>query len=99
MAVAAVRLASQLFEDLRDIKVLFVGAGEMIDLAATHFAARQPKSMALPTAPWSAAKSSPRRFGLMSRAWPTCPAACMSLTRDQLHRQHCPSSAWCGSAR
>jgi glutamyl-tRNA reductase len=33
-----VRLASQLFEDLRDIRC-FVGAGEMIDLAATHFAA------------------------------------------------------------
>ncbi len=47
MAAAAVRLASQLFEDLREVRVLFVGAGEMIELAATHFAARQPKSMAV----------------------------------------------------
>jgi glutamyl-tRNA reductase len=47
MAAAAVRLASQLFEDLGDIKVLFVGAGEMIDLAATHFAAKNPKSMTI----------------------------------------------------
>jgi glutamyl-tRNA reductase len=47
MAAAAVRLAAQLFEDLRDIQVLFVGAGEMIELAATHFAARVPKRMAL----------------------------------------------------
>jgi glutamyl-tRNA reductase len=47
MAAAAVRLASQLFEDLSDIKVLFVGAGEMIDLAATHFAAKNPKSMTI----------------------------------------------------
>ncbi|MEO5661302.1 MAG: glutamyl-tRNA reductase, partial [Polaromonas sp.] len=38
MAAAAVRLAGQLFEDLRKTRVLFVGAGEMIDLAATHFA-------------------------------------------------------------
>ncbi|MDB5885118.1 MAG: glutamyl-tRNA reductase [Polaromonas sp.] len=47
MAAASVRLAGQLFEDLADIKVLFVGAGEMIDLAATHFAAKNPKAMAI----------------------------------------------------
>ena len=47
MAAASVRLAGQLFENLSEIKILFVGAGEMIDLAATHFAARQPKSMAI----------------------------------------------------
>jgi glutamyl-tRNA reductase len=47
MAAAAVRLASQLFEDLGQTKVLFVGAGEMIELAATHFAARQPRQMAV----------------------------------------------------
>ena len=45
MAAAAVRLAGQLFEDLRDIKILFVGAGEMIELAATHFAAKNPRAM------------------------------------------------------
>ena len=47
MAAASVRLAGQLFENLGDIKILFVGAGEMIDLAATHFAARTPKGMAI----------------------------------------------------
>jgi len=47
MAAASVRLAGQLFENLGDIKILFVGAGEMIDLAATHFAAKNPKSMAI----------------------------------------------------
>jgi glutamyl-tRNA reductase len=47
MAAAAVRLAGQLFEDLRETRVLFVGAGEMIELAATHFAARQPKSITI----------------------------------------------------
>ena len=44
-AAATVRLAGQLFEDLGQVKVLFVGAGEMIELCATHFAARKPKSM------------------------------------------------------
>jgi glutamyl-tRNA reductase len=47
MAAATVRLASQLFEDLRETKVLFVGAGEMVDLVATHFAARTPRAMAV----------------------------------------------------
>ena len=45
MAAAAVRLAGQLFEDLSELKVLFVGAGEMVELSATHFAARNPKSI------------------------------------------------------
>jgi glutamyl-tRNA reductase len=45
MAAATVRLAGQLFEDISQVKVLFVGAGDMIELCATHFAARRPKSM------------------------------------------------------
>lgn len=47
LAAAAVRLAGQLFEDLGSIKILFVGAGEMIDLAATHFAAKNPALMVI----------------------------------------------------
>ena len=47
MAAASVRLASQLFEDMAQIKILFVGAGEMIDLAATHFAAKNPALMVI----------------------------------------------------
>ncbi|MCO5102725.1 MAG: glutamyl-tRNA reductase [Burkholderiaceae bacterium] len=47
MAAAAVRLASQIFEDLGETKVLFVGAGEMVELTATHFAARRPQAMAI----------------------------------------------------
>jgi len=45
MAAAAVRLAQGVFEDLHDAHVLFVGAGEMIELVATHVAAHGPKSM------------------------------------------------------
>jgi glutamyl-tRNA reductase len=47
MAAAAVRLAAEIFEDLGAIRVLFVGAGEMIELVATHFAARNPRGMAV----------------------------------------------------
>jgi glutamyl-tRNA reductase len=45
MSAASVRLAGQLFEDLSKINVLFVGAGEMIELCAAHFSAKSPKSM------------------------------------------------------
>jgi glutamyl-tRNA reductase len=45
MAAATVRLASQLFEEVSKIHVLFVGAGEMVELCGTHFAAKAPQSM------------------------------------------------------
>jgi glutamyl-tRNA reductase len=38
-------LATQLFEDLSSVNMLFVGSGEMIELCMTHFAARHPKQM------------------------------------------------------
>ena len=63
MAAASVRLASQLFEDLRDINVLFVGAGEMIELVATHFAAREPKSMAVANRTLERGEKLASRFG------------------------------------
>ena len=63
MAAAAVRLASQLFEDLSQTKVLFVGAGEMIELVATHFAARAPKAMALANRTLERGEQLAGRFG------------------------------------
>jgi len=63
MAAASVRLASQLFEDLGDIRILFVGAGEMIDLAATHFAAKNPKSMAIANRSLGRGEKLASRFG------------------------------------
>ena len=63
MAAASVRLASQLFEDLKKIKVLFVGAGEMIELVATHFEARQPKSIALANRTLERGERLASRFG------------------------------------
>jgi glutamyl-tRNA reductase len=63
MAAAAVRLAAQLFEDLKQIKVLFVGAGEMIELVATHFEAREPKSIALANRTLERGERLASRFG------------------------------------
>jgi glutamyl-tRNA reductase len=63
MAAAAVRLASQLFEDLRQSKVLLVGAGEMIDLVATHFAARSPRAMVVANRTLERGEKLAARFG------------------------------------
>ena len=63
MAAAAVRLAGQLFEDLHQTKVLFVGAGEMIELVATHFAAHAPRSMAVANRTLERGERLASRFG------------------------------------
>ncbi|MBP6494075.1 MAG: glutamyl-tRNA reductase [Rhodoferax sp.] len=63
MAAASVRLAAQLFENLNDVKVLFVGAGEMIELTATHFAARQPKAMVIANRTLERGEKLATRFG------------------------------------
>ncbi|MBS0449206.1 MAG: glutamyl-tRNA reductase [Proteobacteria bacterium] len=63
MAAAAARLASQLFEDLRETRVLFVGAGEMVELVATHFAARQPRAMAVANRTLERGEKIAGRFG------------------------------------
>jgi glutamyl-tRNA reductase len=63
MAAASVRLAAQLFEDLRETSVLFVGAGEMIELVATHFAAREPRAMAVANRTLERGEKLAGRFG------------------------------------
>ncbi|MDD0839244.1 glutamyl-tRNA reductase [Curvibacter sp. HBC61] len=63
MAAAAVRLAGQLFEDLSQIRILFVGAGEMIELAATHFAAKNPKAIAIANRTLERGEKLSSRFG------------------------------------
>jgi glutamyl-tRNA reductase len=63
MAAAAVRLAGQLFEDLTKLRVLFVGAGEMIELAATHFAASSPRSLTIANRTLERGEKLAARFG------------------------------------
>jgi glutamyl-tRNA reductase len=47
MAAAAVRLSERIFDSVSAQNVLFIGAGEMIELCATHFAAQNPKSITI----------------------------------------------------
>jgi glutamyl-tRNA reductase len=45
MASAAVRFAERIYPSISKQSALFIGAGEMIELTATHFGARHPKHM------------------------------------------------------
>lgn len=45
MAAASVHLAQRIFDDLADQSVLFVGAGDMMELCAAHFAGAKPRRM------------------------------------------------------
>lgn len=77
MAAAAVRLASQLFENLSEQKILFVGAGEMIALCAAHFNAKKPASITI-------ANRSRERAELLAKS---CNAKTIALAElpDRLH--------------
>ncbi len=45
MAAAALKLAQQIFGEVSDIRVLLIGVGEMTQLAAAHFAAKNPAAL------------------------------------------------------
>ncbi len=45
MAAASVRLAQRIFGQLNQQKVLFIGAGEMIELCADHYLAQKPAAI------------------------------------------------------
>lgn len=43
MAAAAVKMAERIFPSISEQSILFVGAGEMIELCAAHFCSRSPR--------------------------------------------------------
>jgi len=45
MASAAVQLAERIYPSISEQNIMFIGAGEMIELCATHFAAHHPRRM------------------------------------------------------
>jgi len=47
MAAASVKLAERIFPSIAEQRILLIGAGEMIDLTATHFAARNPRAITI----------------------------------------------------
>ncbi len=63
MAAACVGLAARIFDRIEDTRVLFVGAGEMIELVATHFAARHPRQAVFANRTLERAQVLADRFG------------------------------------
>ena len=63
MAAAAVRLAGRIFERLSDQQVLFIGAGEMIELCAAHFSAQHPRSLVVANRTLDRGRVLAERFG------------------------------------
>ena len=63
MAAAAVRLAERIFERIADQRVLFIGAGEMIELCATHFAAQKPRQIVVANRTVDRGREIAERFG------------------------------------
>lgn len=62
MAAAGVHLAERIFESVGDQRILFVGAGEMIELCAAHFCARQPKQVTIANRTLERGRSLAERF-------------------------------------
>jgi glutamyl-tRNA reductase len=62
MAAAAVRLAERIFPRIAYQKVLLIGAGEMIELCATHFATQRPRTMTFTNRTFERAQELARRF-------------------------------------
>jgi glutamyl-tRNA reductase len=63
MAAAAVHLSERIFERLSDQSVLFIGAGEMIELCAAHFAGGKPKRLSIANRTPERALPIAERFG------------------------------------
>ncbi|SFF00360.1 glutamyl-tRNA reductase [Nitrosomonas sp. Nm166] len=62
MAAAAARLAERIFGAISDQRVLFIGAGEMIELCASHFVARNPKKITVANRTTERAETLANRF-------------------------------------
>jgi len=63
MAAAAVKLAERIFPSLADQRLLLIGAGDMIDLTATHFAAKKPRSITIANRTLERGRELAARFG------------------------------------
>ncbi len=62
MAAASVKLAERIFPTISEQRLLLIGAGEMIELTATHFAARNPKSITIANRTLERGKQLAERF-------------------------------------
>jgi glutamyl-tRNA reductase len=73
LAAAAVRVAERIYPDLGEQSMLFIGAGEMIELCATHFSARKARNVTFANRTTERAAELAARFGARSVALPDLP--------------------------
>ena len=63
MSAAAVTLAERIFPSIAEQSVLFIGAGEMIELVATHFSAKKPNRLMVVNRTVERARDLANKFG------------------------------------
>jgi glutamyl-tRNA reductase len=82
MAAASLKLAQQLFGDIHEVRLLLIGVGEMITLAATHFTAQSPKAVVVANRTVSRARELAESFNSATSA-----TSAMSLAElpDRIH--------------
>ncbi|HXZ50143.1 MAG TPA: glutamyl-tRNA reductase [Usitatibacter sp.] len=74
MAAAALKLAQNLFGDLSRTTLLLIGAGEMVELAATYFVAQRPHSVVVANRTVARGEVFAERFGARAIALAELPA-------------------------
>lgn len=74
MSAAALKLAQNVFGDLSRTKLLLVGVGEIVELAATYFAAQQPQAIVVANRTLARAREFAERFTATAIALDAMPA-------------------------
>jgi glutamyl-tRNA reductase len=74
MAAAALRLAQGLFGDLSRTRLLLIGVGEMVELAATYFVAQRPQSVVVANRTLERGHAFAERFEAQAIALPELPS-------------------------
>lgn len=62
MAAAAVHLSARIFDSIAAQRILFIGAGEMIELCAAHFAGQKPRQLTIANRTIERAEALAHRF-------------------------------------
>src|ERR1043165_6287022 len=74
MAAAALKLAQNIFGDLSRTRMLLVGVGEMVELAATYFVAQRPASLTVANRTLARGEEFAERFGAKAMRLADLPA-------------------------
>jgi glutamyl-tRNA reductase len=74
MAAASLKLAQNLFGDLSRTRVLLIGVGEMVELAAPYFVAQQPQALVVANRTLARGEAFAERFSAQAIALSDLPA-------------------------